>query len=150
MKKKSVIIAVIAFVLLIAAVVTAYCVFKEKPEETKGTETVEVTNEIGETEIVTVGAKEVTLTVIDDKGGAKEYEIKTDALYLNEAMEEAGIVYEAEGTYVNTINGITADYDKDQSYWSFEVNGEYCNYGIFEQPVKDGDSFTIAYTVYEG
>ncbi len=150
MKKRSVLIAIIAFVVLIAVVVTAYVVFKERPEETKGTETVEVTNEVGETEIVTIGAKDVTLTVVDDKGESKAYELKTDALYLNEAMEEAGIVYEAEGTYVNTINGIAADYDKDQSYWSFEVNGEYCNYGIFEQPVNDGDSFVIAYTIYEG
>lgn len=150
MKKRSVVIAVIAFIVLIAGVVTAYAVFKEKPEKTQGTETVEITNEIGEPEIITLGAKNVIMTVIDNNGDAKEYEIKTDTLYLNEAMEEAGITYDADGTYVNAVNGITADYNVDQSYWSFEVNGQYCNYGIFEQPVNDGDSFKIAYTIYEG
>lgn len=126
---KKIIIAIVAFVLVIAAVVTAYFVFVPKGSE---------------------GEKSITVEVIDDKGESKKYELKTDAAYLNEAMEDAGIVYEAEGTYVNTVNGVTADYDKDMSYWSFEVNGEYCNYGIFEQPVNDGDSFKIAYTVYEG
>ncbi len=126
---KKLIIAIIAFVLVIAAVVTAYFVFTEKAVE---------------------GSKSVSIEVIDDKGESKKYDIKTDALYLNEAMDEAGITYEADGTYVNTVNGITADYDKDMSYWAFNVNDTYCNYGIFEQPVNDGDSFVIAYIVYEG
>ena len=126
---KKIIIAIIAFVLVIAAVITAYFVFVPKAKE---------------------GAKSVTIEFVDDKGESKEYSVKTDALYLADAMTEAGITYEAEGTYVNTINGITADYDKDMSYWGFYLNGEYCNYGIFEQPVADGDSFKIEYTVYEG
>ena len=32
------------------------------------------------------------------------------------------------------------------AYWGFSVNGQYCNYGIDEQPVEDGDAFVIAYT----
>ena len=129
MKKRSIIIAIIAFVLVVGAVAGVWLAFGPGTSE---------------------GEKEITIEVIDNKGEAKKYELNTDALYLNEAMKEAGILYEAEGTYVNSINGITADYDKDQSYWSFEVNGEYCNLGIFDQPVNDGDSFTIAYTIYEG
>lgn len=125
---KKLIIAIVAFAVVIAAVIGAYFAFAPKATE---------------------GSKSVTIEVIDDKGESKKYDIKTDALYLNEAMDEAGITYEAEGTYVNTVNGITADYDKDMSYWAFNVNDTYCNYGIFEQPVNDGDSFVIAYTIYE-
>ena len=125
---KKIIIAIIAFVLVIAAVASAYFVFVPKAKE---------------------GSKTVTIEVTDDKGETEKYTVKTDALYLNEAMEDAGITYEAEDTYVNTVNGITADYDRDQSYWGFYVNDEYCNYGIFEQPVNDGDSFSIIYTIYE-
>ncbi len=128
MNKKT-IIAIAAFILVIAIVATIYFVFVPKATE---------------------GTKSVTIEFVDDKGESKEYTVKTDALYLADAMTEAGITYEAEDTYVNTINGITADYDKDMSYWGFYVNGEYCNYGIFEQPVDDGDSFKIEYTVYEG
>jgi len=66
-------------------------------------------------------------------------------------MEEAdGLTFDGdEGEYgmmVMTVNGETADYNVDQSYWSFYVNGEYCNYGIDTQPVADGDAFKIVYT----
>ena len=44
------------------------------------------------------------------------------------------------------INGVTADYNVDQSYWAFYVNDEYCNYGVDSQPVADGDVFRIEYT----
>ena len=47
---------------------------------------------------------------------------------------------------INTVNGETADFNTDGAYWSFYVNGEYCNYGISEQPVEDGDAFQIIYT----
>jgi hypothetical protein len=44
------------------------------------------------------------------------------------------------------VDGEEASWEKDNAYWGFFVNGEYCNYGISEQPVHDGDAFTIAYT----
>ena len=47
---------------------------------------------------------------------------------------------------VDTVNGVRADYEADGAYWSFCVNGEYCNYGIDTQPVEDGDVFSIVYT----
>jgi len=66
-------------------------------------------------------------------------------------MDEAeGLTYSGtEGAYglmIDTVNGETADYSVDASYWSFNVNGEYCNYGIDQQPVNDGDAFSIVYT----
>ena len=46
------------------------------------------------------------------------------------------------------VNGVKADYTADGAYWAFFVNGEYCNYGIEEQPVLDGDVFSIVYTAF--
>ena len=80
------------------------------------------------------------------------YEVQTDAEYLAQAMEEAeGLEFEAEegpyGLAVSSVNGEVASYEENASYWGFFVNGEYCNYGISEQPVNDGDAFQIIYTV---
>ena len=50
---------------------------------------------------------------------------------------------------VDTVNGEKAVYEEDGAYWGFTVNGEYCNYGIAEQPVADGDEFEIVYTLSE-
>lgn len=133
MKNKKIIIAVVCFVLAIAVLFGVYKIFAPKTSE---------------------GSKEVKITVVDDKGEETSYEIKTDAEYLKQAMEEAdGLEYSGEesdyGLMIDTINGVKADYDADGAYWGFYVNGEYCNYGIEEQVVNDQDEFTITYTIGE-
>ena len=97
------------------------------------------------------GSKAVTISVVNSAAQETRYALKTDALYLRQAMDEAeGLTYEAsEGPYglmVDSINGERAVYSESGAYWGFSVNGEYCNYGIDQQPVEDGDAFVIAYT----
>ncbi len=99
----------------------------------------------------TQGAKSITIEVVDNHGDSTMYDVRTDAEYLRQAMEEAqGLEFsgsESEyGMMVDTVNGVTADWNVDQSYWGFFVNGEYCNYGIETQPVTDGDAFQIIYS----
>ena len=129
MKKKH-IIALILAVVLVAGMVFAWSTFSEKPTE---------------------GTKEITIEVVDDKEASVVYEVKTDAEYLIGAMEDAeGLTFDgSEGQYgftVSEINGVVADFTVDSSYWSFYVNDEYCNYGVSEQPVNDGDAFRIVYS----
>lgn len=98
------------------------------------------------------GSKDITIEVVNKAAESTVYELSTDAEYLKQAMEEAdGLTFEGTeseyGMMVNTVNGETADYSVDCSYWSFYVNEEYCNYGIDSQPVVDGDAFKIVYTV---
>lgn len=134
MKKmnKKIVAAVLVVVLLVVGMVFAYSKFSEKAVE---------------------GSKSITIEVVNDKGESVTYELKTDALYLEQAMNEAaekGLTYSGyEGPYgmtVDTVNGLYADYTATGSYWSFYVNGGYCNYGISEQPVEDGDAFKIEWT----
>ena len=128
--KKKLLIGAGVLVALIAAFLIIWFNFREKPVE---------------------GSKEVSIEVVNSKGESKVYELKTDALYLREAMNEAkGLEYsgpESEyGLMVEVVNGETAVYSQNGAYWSFYVNGEYCNYGIETQPVEDGDEFQIVYT----
>jgi hypothetical protein len=46
------------------------------------------------------------------------------------------------------VNDVTADYNADGAYWAFYVDGEYCQYGIDQQPVNDGETYAIVYTIY--
>lgn len=101
------------------------------------------------------GAKAITIEVVDDKGESTVYKFNTDAEYLLGAMEDAkkeGLTFHAEkeemGTTIDTINGLTADFEAGASYWGFYVNGEYCNYGVEEQPIADGDNFKIEYGIW--
>ena len=128
-KKTKIIMGLVAFVAVIAAFIAIYFNFREKPVE---------------------GTKEIVIKVVDNEKNVTTYELKTDAKYLQEAMDEAkGLKYSGtEGQYglmIDTVNGLRADYTLDGAYWSFYVNDEYCNYGIGEQPVKDGDVFKIVY-----
>lgn len=97
------------------------------------------------------GAKFITIEVVDNNANSTIYDIHTDVEYLRQAMEEAdGLEFsgtESEyGMMVETVNGVTADWNVDQSYWGFFVNGDYSNYGIDTQPVTDGDVFRIVYS----
>lgn len=128
---KKVVIGIIALVVLIAALAGVYFAFSAKPVE---------------------GSKAITIEVVNGAQESTVYDVQTDAEYLRQAMEEAdGLAFsgtESEfGLMVDTVNGERADYTLDGAYWSFSVNGEYCNYGIDSQPVLDGDAFAITYTL---
>jgi len=126
---KKIIIATVILVVLIAAAAILYVKFKPQ---------------------TTTGSKNVTVTVVDDKGEETIYEHKTDAEYLRQVFEEIeGLTVEGPeeeyGMYVKEVNGVYADYEETGTYWGFYVNDEYCNYSIEQQPVNDGDAFTIKY-----
>lgn len=127
---KKALLGVGILVVVIAALAIIYATFSAKPVE---------------------GSKAITIEVVNKAQESTIYELTTDAEYLEQAMEEAeGLTFLAtEGAYglvVDTVNGERADYTLDGAYWSFLVNGEYCNYGISSQPVMDGDAFSVIYT----
>ena len=98
------------------------------------------------------GSKAITIEVVNKAQESTVYEVKTDAEFLRQAMDEAeGLTYDGSeseyGMMISTVNGEVADFNVDQSYWGFYVNGEYCNYGIDTQPVYDGDAFQIVYVL---
>ena len=124
------ILSAAAFALLVAVMAFVYVRFSAKPE---------------------AGSKAITITVENSAAKETDYALRTDAEYLDQAMKEAeGLTFSAyEGPYgmvITAVNGETADFNVDSAYWSVLVNGEYGNYGISQQPVHDGDVFTIAYT----
>lgn len=134
MQKKTIkILAIVAGVLVFVAAISALLgisfAFKDKP----------TSNDTSE--------KSIVIEVVDANEDSTTYNVLTEAECLEEAMNEAdGLVYETNDGMVMVINGVRADYVLDGAYWSFYVNGDYCNYGIAEQPVNDGDHFRIVYT----
>ncbi len=123
------ILAAVLIIVLVAVLGVMYFIFREKPVE---------------------GSKEITIEVINSAAVSTMYELKTDAEFLKQAMEEAGITIDGTdseyGIMVSAINGERADFTLDGAYWGFYVNGEYCNYGIDAQPIEDGDAFKVEYT----
>lgn len=132
MNKKKV-LGVGILVALVVVLGLLYGAFKEKP---------------------VAGSKAITIEVVNSEGEVTSYELQTDAEYLQQAMDEAdGLEYSGtEGDYgmmIDTVNGEKAVFEETGAYWGFYVNDDYCNYGISEQPVEDGDVFQIVYTLSE-
>lgn len=124
------ILGVALVAVLVALMAVTFNVFREKPAE---------------------GEKAITIEVVMEDKTSTVYEVDTDEEYLLGAMQEAdGLTFRGEdgpyGMSISTINGVSADYTLDGAYWAFYVNEQYCNYGVSQQPVEDGDAFKIVYT----
>ena len=73
------------------------------------------------------------VVVTDLDGKETTFEYSSNAASVGEALVAEGLIegHETEyGLYIDTVNGITADWDTDQTYWAFYINGEYATTGI--------------------
>ena len=86
------------------------------------------------------GKTQFSFTVVDKDGNATEFEIHTDKATVGEALLELNLIAGDEGEYglyVKQVNGITADYDVDQTYWAFYVNDAYATSGVDTTAVEE-------------
>ena len=73
----------------------------------------------------------------------------TDGEKLSNALAKAGIISqeEADAGFVTTVNGETADYNKDQAWWCLtDAAGEMTTVGVADIELHDGDSYAFTYT----
>jgi len=77
------------------------------------------------------------------------FTVKTDKDTVGAALLEHGLIAGEEsqyGLYVKVVNGMTADYDVDQSYWAFYANGEYAMTGVDTTEITEGTVYQLVYT----
>ena len=77
------------------------------------------------------------------------FTIKTDKTTLGEALMEHDLITGEQGQfgiYIKSVNGITADYDVDRSYWAFNKNGEMMMTGVDMTNIADGEHYELVYT----
>ncbi|MBQ8519236.1 MAG: DUF4430 domain-containing protein [Agathobacter sp.] len=92
------------------------------------------------------GATVFTFVVVDGEGNEKTFEIHTDKTTVGEALLEVKLIEGEDGPYglyVKTVNGITADYDVDQTYWAFYINGEMAMTGVDATNVEAGATYSF-------
>ena len=104
------------------------------------------TNLQSDVSVLGTGSMEFSLTVVDQEGSETQFEIHTDKETVGEALLELGLIEGEEseyGLYVKTVNGITADYDTDGTYWAFYINGEYASSGVDSTKIAEGESYSF-------
>ncbi len=77
------------------------------------------------------------------------FTVKTDKTTVGAALLEHGLIAGDDseyGLYVKTVNGITADYDVDKSYWAFYINDEYAMTGVDSTEITEGATYSFVYT----
>ena len=94
------------------------------------------------------GAKTLTLEVkaLDKR---VTLTVHTDKSTVGAALMEQGLLEGEDGPYglyVKRVNGMLADYDKDQYYWAFYVGGEYAMAGVDSTEIDESAVYQLAYT----
>ena len=130
MKNKKLLVALIAFVAVIAVVVGVF--FATRPEAP---------------EAPTGDALKFTVIVVHSDGTEKTFDYEATGGYLGDFLKEKGLAIESDssGLY-NIIDGETADWNVDQSFWNFYVGDELVNFGMNDAVIHDGDVFKLVYT----
>ena len=94
------------------------------------------------------GAKTVVVTVKAEEQQVT-FTIKTDKDTVGAALLEHNLIAGEEGQYglyVKVVNGMTADYDIDMSYWAFYIDGDYALTGVDATTITEGEIYELVYT----
>lgn len=100
------------------------------------------------------GSKTLSVEVIDAEGQKVAFTVHTAKTTVGEALQELGLIDGQEGDYglyIKSVNGITADYQKDGSYWAFYINGDYALTGADMTDIQEDTVYTfrVEYMVSE-
>ena len=136
---------VLCLALIAAIALTAMgCDQAKNPETTAG-------NPAGEAETTPLtvkgeGATVFYFNVVDKDGNETKFEIHTDKTVVGEALLELGLI-EGDmgdyGLYVKKVNGITAEYEVDGTYWAFYEGDDYAMTGVDLTEIKAGATYAF-------
>lgn len=129
MKNKKLLLGLAALVAVIAILLGVY--MAAKPE-------------------TTAGGKTITVNVVHKDGTEKEFTYQTEEEYLGPCLLAEGLVEGENGSFglmITAVDGETADWNVDKSYWALFIGEEYATTGADTTPVNDGDSFGLVYTI---
>ena len=101
------------------------------------------------TEPISVEAQDgntFTFEVVDATGNKTQLPVMTDVKILGDALQQLGYIKGEQGPYglyIKEVNGITADYDVDGTYWAFYVNNELSMKGVDQTEIIDGAIYSF-------
>ena len=96
------------------------------------------------------GTKEITVTIIHGDGREKVVSVETTAEYLSQVLLSEGLAEGTEGPYgleIHTVDGETASWEENQSYWALYIGEEYATTGADGIVLTDGGEYRLEYTL---
>lgn len=107
------------------------------------------TDEDMDVTILGEGATSFILIVEDLDGTKTTFEICTDETTVGAALLGVELIsgtVEAYGLYVKEVNGITADWDVDGTYWAFYEDGAYAALGVDSTNIDPNVTYSLVKT----
>ena len=87
-----------------------------------------------------------TVVVTDLGGKETTFEYTSDKATVGEALVAEGLIegHKTEyGLYVDSVNGIALDWEKDGKYWAFYIDGEYAMTGVDATAITEGATYAF-------
>ena len=92
------------------------------------------------------GATVFYFNVVNKDGKETKFEIHTDKTVVGDALLELGLI-EGDmgdyGLYVKKVNGITAEYEVDGTYWAFYIGDDYGMTGVDMTDIEPGATYAF-------
>ena len=92
------------------------------------------------------GARTATVEIVTEEKTVT-ITLKTDEEILGVALIAEKLIGGEEGAYglyVKEVNGVVADYDVDQTYWAFYIDGEFAMTGVDSTPIEEGKIYKLS------
>ena len=86
--------------------------------------------------------------VTDDTGTVTAWNVRTDEATVGAALLEAGLIggdLSALGLYVTEVNGLTADFSANGSWWEFFIDGEPSMAGVDSTDIDPEKRYAFVY-----
>lgn len=145
MKKNS--LALIC-VLLLSLLLAAFAGCTDEPASSADDTSAATTDTSSETPEQKIS---ITVKVVHGDGSQKSFVIETSEKTLLGALMQENLVEGDDssptGFYITTVDGETADYSANQSWWCLSSNGEMLMTGAGTTMISDGQNYEITYTI---
>ena len=102
------------------------------------------------TEDTSLGEGATTFTlIVEVLEHSVTFTVNTDEKTVGDALLKLGVIEGVDsqyGLYMKKVNGVLADYDKNQRYWAFYINNEYASSGVDLTEIKNGETYKLVYS----
>lgn len=142
-KKLTRVLSVILCIALLAAAALTLTGCQKTPEPAPA---VSAFTPVSDGAVLGKGQTQFSLTIADLSGAETHVTVNTDEKTVGAALLALGLISGEEGQYglyVKSVNGITADYDKDQTYWAFYLGEDYASSGVDQTDITPGASYAL-------
>lgn len=105
---------------------------------------------MGNRETAVEGRKAVTVTVIHSDGREAQFHYGTSDSYLGQLLLSEELAEGDAGEFglmIHTVDGETASWEENRSYWALYIGSEYATTGADSIPLTDGGEYTLVYTI---